>query len=287
MGDVEVVTRHIDHGFTMQRCRTATPPFLSVSGTARARPLASVALPRRSPSGSAMLVHLIVQDGPLAGTLAPIKPGYYLIGRHAECQIRPESRSVSRRHCLVLHNEHGFGVFDLQSSWGTFVNRQRLEPHTWRHLRDGDFLRVGLFGFRVSMRPDETPDWVAQQPVQTTEPAAEAVDVPNASTASPPSSRAASIQSELEPKSKETERKPESEQTQQAKGHKKSKPPANQLEFRKPRKSTFTLNLFRFDRLDWKLTLAILAIVAASAHFAFRLYRFQGKPPIEIRQGLD
>ena len=233
-----------------------------------------------------MLVQLIVQDGPLAGTLAPIKPGYYLIGRHSECQIRPEARSVSRRHCLLLHNEHGFGVFDLQSSWGTFVNTQRLEPHTWRHLRDGDFLRVGLFVFRVSMRPDETPDWVAQQPVHPIEPAGEAIDIATASTASPPSSLATSIQIEVAPEPTESKRKPESEQTDQAKRHKKSKPPS-ELRFRKPRKRIATFNLFRFERLDWKLILAILAIVAVSAHFAFRLYRFQGKRPIEIRQGLD
>ena len=99
-----------------------------------------------------MSIQLILTQGSRAGTAAPIHPGYYLVGRHKECQIRPKSRSVSRRHCLLLHNEDGFGAMDLKSTGGTYVNGQRVEPHRWRVLTDGDELRFGKVAFTVSIK---------------------------------------------------------------------------------------------------------------------------------------
>ena len=48
-----------------------------------------------------MTVKLILATGSHAGMEETLKPGYYMIGRHEQCQIRPKSRSVSRRHCLL------------------------------------------------------------------------------------------------------------------------------------------------------------------------------------------
>lgn len=99
-----------------------------------------------------MPVELITTQGSRAGTAATIHPGYYLVGRHKECQIRPKSKSVSRRHCLLLHNDDGFGAMDLKSSSGTWINGSRLHPHEWRVLRDGDQIRFGKVAFTVSIK---------------------------------------------------------------------------------------------------------------------------------------
>ncbi|MCD0458499.1 FHA domain-containing protein [Roseiconus lacunae] len=99
-----------------------------------------------------MPVELVMTEGSRAGTAAPIQIGYYLVGRNKECQIRPKSKSVSRRHSLLLHNEDGFGVLDLKSTGGTYVNGERLTPHQWHVLADGDELRFGKVGFTVSMK---------------------------------------------------------------------------------------------------------------------------------------
>lgn len=101
---------------------------------------------------SSMPVELIITQGTKAGTAAPIHPGYYLVGRHKECQIRPKSRSVSRRHCLLMHNDDGFGALDLKSTRGTFVNGSRLVPHQWRVLANGDEIRFGKVVFTVSIK---------------------------------------------------------------------------------------------------------------------------------------
>lgn len=98
-----------------------------------------------------MVVQLILSQGSRAGSAAPIHPGYYLVGRNKDCQIRPKSRSVSRRHCLLLHNDDGVGALDLKSKGGTRVNGERLQPHVWKVLHDGDELRFGKVGFTVSI----------------------------------------------------------------------------------------------------------------------------------------
>jgi pSer/pThr/pTyr-binding forkhead associated (FHA) protein len=113
-----------------------------------------------------MPVELIITQGSNAGTVAPIHQGYYLVGRHKECQIRPKSRSVSRRHCLLLHNEDGFGLLDLKSTGGTYVNGKRLEPHRWKVLGDGDQIRFGRIAFSVSIQQPalvSTGDAVAER----------------------------------------------------------------------------------------------------------------------------
>jgi pSer/pThr/pTyr-binding forkhead associated (FHA) protein len=97
-------------------------------------------------------IELILTSGSKAGTPAPIQLGYYLIGRHAECQIRPKSRSVSRRHCLLHHSQNGLAVFDLQSTRGTHVNTQKIEPHKWVRLNDGDQIRCGKVCFAVAIK---------------------------------------------------------------------------------------------------------------------------------------
>ena len=75
-----------------------------------------------------------------------------MIGRHAECQIRPKSRSVSRRHCVVYHGEERLKVLDLDSTSGTKINHVRIEPRVWSELEDGDELSCGKIRFLVSCK---------------------------------------------------------------------------------------------------------------------------------------
>ena len=97
------------------------------------------------------MVRLVLTVGSRAGLEAPLQTGYYMIGRHRECQIRPKSRSVSRRHCL-LHNDEGvLRLFDLNSSAGTFKNNERLESGIWHEVGDCDEVRCGKVHFVVAL----------------------------------------------------------------------------------------------------------------------------------------
>jgi pSer/pThr/pTyr-binding forkhead associated (FHA) protein len=102
-------------------------------------------------------VRLVLATGSRAGLIAPLQLGYYMIGRHQECQIRPKSRSVSRRHCLLDHQDI-VRVMDLGSTSGTEVNERRLVPHVWQELHHGDMLRCGRILFLVSIdEPEQAP----------------------------------------------------------------------------------------------------------------------------------
>lgn len=98
-----------------------------------------------------MTARLILAVGSRAGLEAPLHSGYYMIGRHKECQIRPKSHSVSRRHCLLHHDEHGLRVLDLESSAGTYLDSARLEPRRWYPIKDGSELRCGKVLFRAAV----------------------------------------------------------------------------------------------------------------------------------------
>lgn len=115
-------------------------------------PLTSEALLRvRNPES--VSARLILAVGSHAGAEAPLQDGYYMIGRHEECQIRPKSRSVSRRHCLLYCHFGELHVRDLDSSSGTKVNGQKVEGNQWARLNDGDTLRCGKVAFNVTIEP--------------------------------------------------------------------------------------------------------------------------------------
>lgn len=95
-----------------------------------------------------MEAKLIVATGKSAGRAIVLKRATLLIGRAEECDVRPLSEEVSRRHCQVLKEADHVAVEDLGSRNGTFVNGKRIESKTVLH--DGDRLRVGSLEVTVS-----------------------------------------------------------------------------------------------------------------------------------------
>jgi predicted component of type VI protein secretion system len=95
-----------------------------------------------------MEAKLIVATGKSAGRAIVLKRPRLLIGRAEECDIRPLSDEVSRRHCQVLKESDHVAVEDLGSRNGTFVNGKRIEAKTLLH--DGDRLRVGSLELTVA-----------------------------------------------------------------------------------------------------------------------------------------
>jgi len=101
-----------------------------------------------------MVAKLVVATGKNAGKTIALKRTRLLIGRADECDIRPLSDEVSRRHCAVIVEPEGISVEDLRSRNGTFVNGKRIEARTL--LADGDMLRIGSLELKVSgSRPEQ------------------------------------------------------------------------------------------------------------------------------------
>lgn len=90
---------------------------------------------------------LHVSTGGQKGTVIPLPPGKFMIGREEDCQLRPNSDLVSRHHCVFNVDEFGVRLRDLGSTNGTLVNGDRIRAvHVLKH---GDVVAVGRLEFRV------------------------------------------------------------------------------------------------------------------------------------------
>jgi predicted component of type VI protein secretion system len=96
-----------------------------------------------------MVVKMIVSSGKSAGRAIAIKRNKLLIGRAEECDVRPLSEEVSRRHCSIVVGPGDVWVEDLGSRNGTFVNGKRIGEKT--RVTDGDLVRIGSLELRVSI----------------------------------------------------------------------------------------------------------------------------------------
>ena len=95
-----------------------------------------------------MQTKLIVASGKSAGRAIAIKRSPLLIGRAEECDVRPLSEDVSRRHCAVHVGPADVWAEDLGSRNGTFVNGVRIKEKT--KVSDGDVIRVGSLELKLS-----------------------------------------------------------------------------------------------------------------------------------------
>lgn len=95
-----------------------------------------------------MIAKLIVASGKSAGRSISIKRNQLLIGRAEQCDVRPLSEEVSRRHCAVTVGPADVWIEDLGSRNGTYVNGTRITERT--KLADGDLIRVGSLELKVS-----------------------------------------------------------------------------------------------------------------------------------------
>jgi diguanylate cyclase (GGDEF)-like protein len=99
--------------------------------------------------------YLIVVDGGLPGTMFQLREAGLSVGRNAENTIQLTEVTVSRRHAQFSVDINGHvGLTDLDSSNGTYLNGQRLSPHSPVWVRNGDRVRIGASIVLKYMRLD-------------------------------------------------------------------------------------------------------------------------------------
>jgi predicted component of type VI protein secretion system len=108
-----------------------------------------------------MKVSLVVASGAHKGKVIPITGPQFLVGRDAQCHLRPASQAISKQHCGVLVRDGQIYVKDFGSTNGTFVN-DILIRSTEVPVVDGASLKIGPLDFTVrielaSPKPDGTP----------------------------------------------------------------------------------------------------------------------------------
>src|SRR6266581_3674782 len=90
---------------------------------------------------------IVLSEGKVKGKEVPVKSFPFLIGRDPQCQLRPASALVSKRHCAILVRENKVFIHDFQSTNGTFVNDRQIMGDI--EIRNEDHLAVGPLNFAV------------------------------------------------------------------------------------------------------------------------------------------
>ncbi|CAL9385589.1 hypothetical protein SUDANB121_01159 [Nocardiopsis dassonvillei] len=99
------------------------------------------------PAGTALLV---VKRGPNAGSRFLLENDVTTAGRHPNSDIFLDDVTVSRRHVEFFRRGNGFGVRDVGSLNGTYVNR---EPVDEAELGGGDEIQIGKFRMVLLTKP--------------------------------------------------------------------------------------------------------------------------------------
>ncbi len=90
---------------------------------------------------------VVLTPGKMEGKSIPITIAQFLIGRDPQCNLRPASALISKRHCALLTRGNRIFVRDFDSTNGTRVNDQPVKGE--QELFDQDQLSVGPLLFRV------------------------------------------------------------------------------------------------------------------------------------------
>jgi len=96
-----------------------------------------------------MELKLKILSGSHAGREIAIAGPQFLIGRAEECQLRPKSETVSRRHAMLQVAESKATVQDLGSRTGTWINGKAIPREKPIELSHGDTLKIGPMDFTV------------------------------------------------------------------------------------------------------------------------------------------
>ena len=113
--------------------------------------------PRKEPEPpqhiGAGTLYLVAMNAPVRAEVKVTKDEF-VIGKNpaAVDAALTFSKMISRVHCKISRSGSGYTVMDLNSSNGTFVNRQRLTPQRPYSVKNGDVVRIASTDFQVIIR---------------------------------------------------------------------------------------------------------------------------------------
>src|SRR5258707_7874135 len=114
---------------------------------------------------------VVLTPGKMEGKSIAITGHQFLIGRDPECQLRPASALISKRHCAVVFREGQPFIRDFASTNGTHVNEEKVESE--RELRNDDLLKIGPLEFRVVLEASVGVDKRTPLPAPTLAPSSD------------------------------------------------------------------------------------------------------------------
>jgi pSer/pThr/pTyr-binding forkhead associated (FHA) protein len=111
---------------------------------------------------------MVMNAGKTQGQTIPINLAQFIIGRDPQCNLRPASAVISKRHCALLVKNGQVSVRDFESTNGTFINEVPVKGEA--SLKNDDILKVGPLTFKVVIEAQATvtkPTPVPSKPAAT------------------------------------------------------------------------------------------------------------------------
>ncbi len=100
------------------------------------------------------------------GPLIPLDRPIVFVGRHADCDVRIESKKISRRHCCIVQLEDKLVIRDLGSTNGIYFNGQRVEEAV---IAVQDELQIANLHYQV-VKGEPTPAAAVVPPAESASP---------------------------------------------------------------------------------------------------------------------
>ena len=100
---------------------------------------------------------LIMIRGDFIGEVYELVNGVTRLGRSDDVDLVVSDISISRRHAMIVRYDDEFHVSDLDSTNGTFINRELVSSP--RKLVEGDKLTIGMITFKFSYLDDDDTEY--------------------------------------------------------------------------------------------------------------------------------
>ncbi|ESQ47146.1 hypothetical protein EUTSA_v10027659mg [Eutrema salsugineum] len=86
----------------------------------------------------------VLKEGAIVEKLEVYEKGAYLFGRDSICDFSLEHPSISRFHAVIQYKRSGAAyLFDLGSTHGTLINKNKVDKRLYVDLHVGDVIRFG------------------------------------------------------------------------------------------------------------------------------------------------
>ncbi len=125
----QVRNRRFARGGKSSQSPSSIPLSPALAAVDSPRPALSPNHPAPSTSHPASL-NLVVTDGAMAGTTIPLGSSPIVVGRSPDCALVLADHYSSSRHARIFPAHGNWWVEDLDSTNGTFVERQRISTPT-------------------------------------------------------------------------------------------------------------------------------------------------------------
>lgn len=92
----------------------------------------------------------VLKNGAIIETINLMAKPFWLFGRLANCDVCMQHPTISRYHAVLQYRQKpsktegpGFYIYDLDSTHGTFLNKNRLKPKVFVRIQVGHLLKLG------------------------------------------------------------------------------------------------------------------------------------------------